>query len=825
MDVTSAGPSARDARPARYLVAVMAAIVGTLVSAVAFVAVSNWEYRLADLKLLELAKNDQQTLNSDLQYATDVLYTLRAYYSTTHQAVGRPEFQAFAKDLRGRLVGLRNTGWARRVTREQRDAFERSVRAEGFPDFEIWERDSKGHRIRAGDRAEYLPILYPDPVELTPHIMGFDISSEPIRADAVRRARNSGRPAATPPMDLITKPDGFMTFIAVYPKVSSADDMSGGPDGFMYGVFGTGPMIENILQSNALPSGLDIYFFDPKGDPANRLVYWHSSQTATAPSAVPGEKALLAGAHWTGGIHVVDQEWSAIFVPSDKRVTGAGSWQSVAALGTGLTITCLIVAYLLISLKRTLRLEFVTASLHEATAELRREGEKVTQLASRDSMTGLANRSTFADHLDHAFATAKRDGGHFAIICLDLDHFKDVNDTLGHPCGDRLIQITADRLKAVVRTGDVIARLGGDEFAVCVTDASDVAAVAQLASRIKGALMQKCDLDGNEVHVSASLGISVFDANAVSPEDMMMQADLALYRAKADGRNSFCFHSTELDHEVRERVAITEELHGALANDELELYYQPQVEVPSGRIVGVEALVRWNHPKRGLMLPGSFIPIAEKTGTIHALGRWVLEEACRQIKRWQAEGIAPPVVAINISAAQFKGAVSLDEELRETLARHGVDPGGVEIELTEFALVKTTEANSDIIRRVRELGVSIAIDDFGTGYSSFEYLRSYRVNRLKIAQQFMPEVTIESGNAAIVRATLMLARELGIEAIAEGVENAEQVAFLLSAGCRYVQGYYFSRPVQVAEAGALLRRGAITRERAPRAGEKLRAAG
>ena len=290
-----------------------------------------------------------------------------------------------------------------------------------------------------------------------------------------------------------------------------------------------------------------------------------------------------------------------------------------------------------------------------------------------------------------------------------------------------------------------IARLGGDEFAIWVADAADVTVITQLAARINRALMQKYEFDGNEVHVSASIGVTLFDMKTASPEDMMMQADLALYQAKNEGRNNFCFHSTKLDHEVGERVAITEDLHAALRNGELELYYQPQVEVPSGRIVGLEALVRWNYPERGLLLPGSFISIAEKSGTIHALGRWVLEEACHQIKLWQADGIAPPLVAINISAAQFRSASTLDQDLQETLARYAVDPARLEIELTEFALVELTKTNSDLIRRIRELGVSVAIDDFGTGYSSLDYLRTYRVNRLKIAQQFMPDVAIEFG--------------------------------------------------------------------------------
>jgi diguanylate cyclase (GGDEF)-like protein len=467
---------------------------------------------------------------------------------------------------------------------------------------------------------------------------------------------------------------------------------------------------------------------------------------------------------------------------------------------------------MLLSLKRTLKLEFLTQSLRRTGDQLQRESALVAQLASLDSMTGIANRASFHGRLASAFAEAQREDGHFAVLCLDLDHFKDVNDTLGHSIGDRLLQIAASRLTRVVSHDDVIARLGGDEFALLIFDVSDRAVIAGIAARIVNALNESYDLDGNMVRVTASIGISVFGPAVASPEDMMIHADQALYRAKADGRNGYYFHCAELDREVRERVTINEELQAALRNGEFVLHYQPQVEIPSGKIDGMEALIRWQHPKRGLLYPGAFLAIAETTGMIAPMGRFVLEEACRQIKRWQAEGLAPPPVAINISAAQLKGAVPLDQELQEILSRHGVDPARIEIELTEFALVESTKANRDQIKRVRELGVSVAIDDFGTGYSSLEYLRAYRVNRLKIPQQFMSQVAIEAGDAAIVRAALVLARELGMNAIAEGVETPEQLAFLLAAGCHHVQGYYYSKPLPVDDLRPLLQAGVIARD-------------
>jgi diguanylate cyclase (GGDEF)-like protein len=410
------------------------------------------------------------------------------------------------------------------------------------------------------------------------------------------------------------------------------------------------------------------------------------------------------------------------------------------------------------------------------------------------------------------FDHAKRYGRAFAVLCLDLDHFKDVNDTLGHPCGDLLLKIAAERIKTLVRSTDVIARLGGDEFAVLLSYTPPPSSVAIIAARMNDLLSQEYDLNGNKVHVSASIGISLFDRDVGSAQDMLMQADLALYRAKDEGRNKFCFHSHDLDRTVRERVTIAEELHTALSENQLELCYQPQIEVSSGRIIGVEALVRWNHPHRGVLLPEVFIPIAETTGTIFALGRWVIEEACRQINQWSAEGLAPPTVAVNFSPAQFKGTPNLDRDLAEIFDKFKVDPSRIQIELTEITVVDTIAAHNDILERLRKLGISITIDNFGTGYSSLEYLRTYRVNRIKIAQQFMAGVTTEPGDAAIVRAALGLARELGMDAIAEGVDDAEQLAFLLAAGCRYAQGHYFSAPVSADETGKLLRRGEIVRK-------------
>ena len=607
-------------------------------SLLAFGAVSDSERRLAALKLNKLAGTYQQMLNADLERAIDVLHTLRAYHDNS-DSVERREFESFARDLRLRLPGLRGAVWAKRVDGEERAAFEQSQRDAGFHDFEIWERDADGNRRRAADRDVYYAIVYSDPPDIA-RVRGFDLLTEPHRADAMARSRASDAPTATWPISTIYQSDRnrFLTFLPVYPKTTDMADGAPEPSGYMSAAFSTSITVENILQRTSAATGLDMYFFNPGASGAERDILWHPSRTRATPIAFPGEDALRAGPHWEGEIKVADRSWGAIFTPTPELAASQTSWQAHAVLLAGLALTAAIVIYMLASLKRTLKLEFLTESLRETGNQLQRESALVAQLASLDSMTGIANRASFHGRLAAAFVAAQREDGHFAVLCLDLDHFKDVNDTLGHPIGDRLLQIAATRLTRVVSHDDVIARLGGDEFALLIFDVSDRTVIAGIATRIVNALNESYDLDGNIVRVTASIGISVFGRAAASPEDMMIHADQALYRAKADGRNGYYFHCAELDREVRERVTINEELQAALRNGEFVLHYQPQVEVPSGKIDGLEALIRWQHPKRGLLYPGAFLAIAETTGMIAPMGRFVLEEACRQIKRWQAAG-------------------------------------------------------------------------------------------------------------------------------------------------------------------------------------------
>lgn len=431
--------------------------------------------------------------------------------------------------------------------------------------------------------------------------------------------------------------------------------------------------------------------------------------------------------------------------------------------------------------------------------------ERFAALARTDALTGLANRVAFLERLRSAFARAERGNSAFAVLYLDLDHFKDVNDTLGHAGGDALLQAVARRLKDCVRESDATARFGGDEFAVLQEDVTDIFGIEALADKIGRTLSAPYAIMGNMIHITASVGVVPYSADVTDPDAMLVKADLALYRAKAEGRNQFRLYAPELDQKAQEEMLIGRDLHGAVERNEFELWYQPQVALASGQIVGLEALIRWNHPKRGFLPPDTFIPIAESNGTISAIGAWVVDEACRQAALWRRDGIMPATMAVNVSASQFRLAGAFDHVLKAALDAHAIRPGELEVELTETVLMETVQKHGDAFERLRGIGVRLAIDDFGTGFSSLDYLRSFRVARLKLASRFVDEIATNPDDAAIVRATIRLANELGIDVVAEGVSNVEQQSHLLAAGCTYAQGYYFGKPMPASRMGGLLR--------------------
>jgi diguanylate cyclase (GGDEF)-like protein/PAS domain S-box-containing protein len=451
---------------------------------------------------------------------------------------------------------------------------------------------------------------------------------------------------------------------------------------------------------------------------------------------------------------------------------------------------------------------FFLATLHDISERKRAEA-KIVQMARFDGLTGLANRVVFTEALEKAIGYVRRGGQGFAVLYLDLDHFKDINDTLGHPMGDALLKEVAARLRGAVRDIDTVARFGGDEFAVLETNIADPTDAGLLAGRLLELLAEPYTIHGNTISSSASIGIAISGAEPVDAESLLSGADVALYRAKSEERGTYRFFTSAMDAEVRHRVETSNDLRGALASGQIFLEYQPQVDATNGQIVGLEALARWRHPQRGLVPPLEFIPIAERNGLINALGLWILRESCRQMRAWRDAGLTPPAIAVNLSAVQFKASQNLEAEIGQAIQDYGLRPGELELELTESVLMDAARNHNDVLVRLRSRGVRLAIDDFGTGYSSLDYLRRFPVDRIKIAQEFITDLDSKAENGIIVRAAIGLSRELGISILAEGVETRAQLDLLDQWGCRNIQGFYFSRPVPAMQAELLLRRGRI----------------
>jgi diguanylate cyclase (GGDEF)-like protein len=412
------------------------------------------------------------------------------------------------------------------------------------------------------------------------------------------------------------------------------------------------------------------------------------------------------------------------------------------------------------------------------------------ELAERDPLTGLANRKAFRDRLVERLAGADRTGQATAVLYVDLDRFKAVNDTLGHPVGDALLRKVADRFRSTLREGDIVARIGGDEFAIIQADAPQPAAATALATRLVDLIGRAYAVDGQMLHIGASVGIAIAPDNGDVPDTLLKNADLALYRAKAEGRSCYRFFEPGMDERMQARRSMEIDLRRALALKQLDLVYQPQFDLASNAIVGFEALIRWHHPTRGIVPPGDFIPLAEEIGVISAIGEWVLRTACKEAATWPV----PVAIAVNLSPVQLRGN-KLVETVVSALAQAHLPADRLELEITEGALLDNTDGVLDILNRLRALGVAVSMDDFGTGYSSLGYLQRFPFDKIKIDQCFIRDIDAHTDRQAIVRAITSLAATLGMKTIAEGVETPGELACIRAEGCDQVQGFLTGRPV------------------------------
>jgi diguanylate cyclase (GGDEF)-like protein len=431
---------------------------------------------------------------------------------------------------------------------------------------------------------------------------------------------------------------------------------------------------------------------------------------------------------------------------------------------------------------------------HEDITEQRVSELKIEYMAHHDALTDLANRVLLNERLEQALSRRIHRTEMVAVHHLDLDQFKAVNDTFGHPAGDKLLKIVAERLRALVRETDTIARMGGDEFVIVQAPITDPTEATSLAQAIIASISEPFDLDGHQAAIGASVGIAVGPSDGLRPDKLLRNADLALYRAKGDGRGTFRFFEPAMDLQMQTRRIVEQDLRKALPAEEFELYYQPVVNLASNEISGFEALIRWNHPLRGMVAPSSFIPLAEEIGFIVPLGEWVIRQACLTAAQWPEH----LHVAVNISAAQFRSP-GLLQVIVGALAASGLSPTRLEIEITETVLLQNRDTTLAVLHQLRALGVRIALDDFGTGYSSLTYLQCFPFDKIKIDRSFVKDITENTGSLNIVRAVAALAKGMGMTATAEGVETGEQLDKVTSEGCTEMQGYLFSRPLPVTE--------------------------
>ena len=470
------------------------------------------------------------------------------------------------------------------------------------------------------------------------------------------------------------------------------------------------------------------------------------------------------------------------------RLAGRGAPHHVSELGDGRSIA--------VSAQQMAGGGIVTT--HQDITEQRRAEAKIVHMALHDTLTGLPNRVLLNERLEQALTRVRR-GEVVAIHMLDLDHFKAVNDTLGHPAGDRLLKTVTERLRALVRETDTVARMGGDEFAIIQVAIAHPSDATTLAQRIIEVVSKPYEIEGHQVIIGTSVGIAMGPANGSNPAELIRNADLALCRAKGDTRGSFCFFESEMDAQMQARRAMEYDMRRGLTAGEFELHYQPVLNLESNEISGFEALARWRHPKNGLVPPNTFIPLAENVGSIVALGEWVMRNACATAATWSKD----LTVAVNLSPVQLRSP-TLGQVIVGALNSSGLAPGRLELEITEAVLLGDNEATLSVLSRLRDLGVRIAMDHFGTGYSSLGNLQNFHVDKIKIDRSFVKGVANDAGSLNIVRAVTAMAKGLGMETTAEGVETAEQLEIVRSEGCTEVQGFFLGQPVRADEIEALL---------------------
>ncbi len=744
---------------------------------------------------MNIAQEHLSVINTDLQESTALMETVRTFLESSRYPVSRLEFAHFTSQVRGRTVGLRDIGWAPLVTSEERAGFEAAVRKSGFPNFYVREFNSKGESLVAEDRPQYFPILFADAPGGVSPVMGLDIGFDPARNIVIKRAIATGRPSATTPLTLVSVPrpgGGVMSYEPVIRTEPADTNITGRLAGLVFGAFDIQAMVENIILNRRHLSDIGIYIFNPARPVGDRLIYWRDGRPSTGKA--PAEADLRARTHWEGEISIIDQKWGAIFVPA---VDGDGvllSSQAIMSLLVGLILTAMVSGYLVVSIRRTGQLEALTISLGASTQALRLKAEAIEHLAQHDALTGLPNRRAFFRQIENAIGRAARANAVCAVLVIDLDRFKPINDIHGHAVGDLVLKEVAARLQAHTRAGDTLARFGGDEFAAIVACDDHLNTVGILAARLIERLSQPIVVGDVTVEVGASIGIAFYPQDGTLPAELLHAADLAMYQSKRQGRGRHTHFEKSIDIEVLNRGVLVAEVRNALANFEIHPYFQPIVQLGSNTLVGFEILARWHHPERGIIMPAAFIPIAESSGLLPELTFQLLRKACAIAKTWP--GVL--FLALNISPSQLKSP-DLAQELIAILDDANISTDRLEIEVTETALVEDMQSAETALRAIQGAGIRVALDDFGTGYSSLALLQKLPFDKIKIDRTFVTSMGTNSSSAKIVDAIVGLGSSFNVCITAEGIDNPDTLRDLTALGVQLGQGYYIGRPAPDAD--------------------------
>jgi diguanylate cyclase (GGDEF)-like protein len=792
MGETALGRRIPTSSPRLHLPALAVAGIGLLLSLIAAHAVGRWEQRVTKVEFEGVASTELIVMQNGVNEYLSRLGALRTLFESANEDVTRSEFEVFVGRLFENHSGILRVGWLPRVNRKERADYEAAAVSDGVAGYEIKSLAPDGGLFPAPQSNEYFPVFFSTEPKTSP-VYGVDYSTDPIRWATLQRARDNDAVAAMPARLFFDRKGGnhgVLVSVPIYVKGTSRTDVADrrrNLAGYVVGIFDVAQLLISIRTATAASSDIAIDAYPPDQGRSAGPEYRSIPDYSSAPQTSRSRQAFATGPRWSGMLRIGDATWRVQAIPAARGRLTARYDRAMIALAAGLTVTGFAIVYLGLASRNSRQIALTN--------------RRVLELAQTDTLTGLPSRASFLEQLEEVNSCERGRSGAFSILMLDLDRFKNVNDSLGHAAGDALLRQVAHRLKSTLRGTDVLARFGGDEFAVVQAECDDQRAGSiDLATRISKLIAEPFLLPGHRVEIGTSIGIAMAPEHGSDQEQLLKKADLAMYRSKSAGRNRYTLYDEAMSVELEARNTLEGDLRDAIAGCQFEVHYQPFFDVKTGYRKGVEALVRWRHPIRGLIPPDQFIPLAEESGLIVPLGEWVLRRACDDAASWPAD----IKVAVNLSPVQFKQA-ELFDVIKSALRNSGLPPERLEIEITESVLLESAVENHAFIEKLKTIGISLALDDFGTGYSSLSCLTAFPFDKIKIDKSFIGSLMKSYKSSAIVSSIVTLARGLDIYITAEGVETREQLERLRTLGVHFAQGYLLGRPVPISELESQIR--------------------